>query len=377
MDGQLVRPGRAAVRAVLIGVMLASLLMAAALPGAFGPRACCSRRLRRAQVGRNAAAASCCPPGIRCATCSSASSCGASRRRAVARRRDPRGDPAAAVDRRARRSSSRRPRRGYWPPGRGRAATTDYDIEGGALRRALPAVHHHRARRVDRRDRRDRRRCGRGPSTVVLCLVIAFVETRGAVVAVLRRGRRDMRARDAPLRRSRPPRARRLHVPAPADRRGHHRDGGRRRSAHRRSARAPHGMELAMVLGGPALYVLGENLFRGGITGTASRAASRSSVRSAPARAARRPPQRSAARAIVAASLSDLAIWPTGCASRRRGPHWGCPGATTGVQVPGLPRTPPRRAAEQSRPCLKPARYPAPGEAARQRRRPAAAMPET
>ena len=48
------------------------------------------------------------------------------------------------------------PAAGYWLPGRGRAATTDYDIEGSALRRALPDVHHHRARRVDRGHRSDR-----------------------------------------------------------------------------------------------------------------------------------------------------------------------------------------------------------------------------
>ena len=62
---------------------------------------------------------------------------------------------------------------------------------GRALRRALPAVHHHRARRVDRRDRRDRleprprarqrRRADR-----------RLPRLGGALVALLRRGRRPL-----------------------------------------------------------------------------------------------------------------------------------------------------------------------------------------
>jgi low temperature requirement protein LtrA len=66
-------PGSPAVRAVLTGVMLVSLLMAAALPGAFGAHGMLfAVSYVVLQVGRNVAAAS-----SRCATSSSASSAGA------------------------------------------------------------------------------------------------------------------------------------------------------------------------------------------------------------------------------------------------------------------------------------------------------------
>ena len=46
----------------------------------------------------------------------------------------------------------------FWTPGLGRSTTADWDVEGAAHGRALRALHHHRARRVDPRHRRHVRR---------------------------------------------------------------------------------------------------------------------------------------------------------------------------------------------------------------------------
>ena len=160
-------PDSTAVRLVLIGVMLASLLMAAALPEAFGEHGLLFAGAYVAlQVGpqrrRRAAAAA---RTIRCARCSSASSSGASPRGALwiagaAARRRPRGCCSGS-----RRWPSTSPRR--WsatgPPGRGVSHDRRLRSRGRPLRRALPGVHHHRARRVDRRHRRHRGRRGPRP----------------------------------------------------------------------------------------------------------------------------------------------------------------------------------------------------------------------
>ena len=125
-------PGSPAVRAILTGVMLASLLMAAALPGAFGEHGLLFAASYVAlQVGRNAAAMSLVGRDHRL--------------RDVFKRllawsivsgtlwlagatldTDQRlllWIPALALDLVA-------PVAGYWLPGRGRAVTTDWDIEG-------------------------------------------------------------------------------------------------------------------------------------------------------------------------------------------------------------------------------------------------------
>ena len=74
-------PTSSPVRAVLTAVMLGSLLMAAALPEAFGERALLFAASYVAlQVGRNAAAAGSSIAATACATCSSGSSSGAPRR---------------------------------------------------------------------------------------------------------------------------------------------------------------------------------------------------------------------------------------------------------------------------------------------------------
>ena len=61
-----------------------------------------------------------------------------------------------------------------------------------ALRRALPALHHHRARRVDRRSPERRRRISTLDAARLAAFGLAFLSTRGALVAVLRlRGARS------------------------------------------------------------------------------------------------------------------------------------------------------------------------------------------
>jgi low temperature requirement protein LtrA len=159
------------------------------------------------------------------------------------------------------------PAAGYWLPGRGRAATTDYDIEGGhfaercqlfiiiALGESIVVT-------------------GATASaagltlTVVLCLVVAFIQTAALwwlyFGATAERARATMSACDDPGRLARDAYTY-LHLPIVAgiiatavgnDRliaEPHH---------------ALHGVGLAMMLGGPALFLLGESLFRWRMTGT-------------------------------------------------------------------------------------------------------------
>ena len=208
--------------------MLASLLMAAALPEAFGERALLFAASYVAlQVGRNAAAAWLLHRRHRLrdvferlVVWSAASGvlwlAGATLD----------GDqrlllwiPALALELAA-------PAAGYWLPGRGRAATTDYDIEGGhfaercqmfiiiALGESIVVT--------------GATASAAGlTSTVVLCLVVAFVETAALWWLYFGATAEHARATLSTLRRPRSPRARRLHLPPPADRRGHHRDRGR------------------------------------------------------------------------------------------------------------------------------------------------------
>ena len=213
-------PASPAVRAVLTAVMLASLLMAAALPEAFGEQGLLFAASYVAlQVGRNAAAAWLLTRRHRLrdvferlVVWSAAS--GVLWLAGAALDGDQRlvlWIPALALELAA-------PAAGYWLPGRGRAATTDYDIEGGhfAERCQLFIL------------------IALGESIVVTGATASAAgldidgralprrrvrRDRGAVVAVLRRDGRA-RARHAEhLRRPRSPRPRRLHLPPPADRR--------------------------------------------------------------------------------------------------------------------------------------------------------------
>src|SRR5688500_4587199 len=126
-------PTSSAVRGVLTAVMLASLLMAAALPEAFGERGLLFAASYVAlQVGRNVAAAWLLKRRHRLrdvferlVVWSAAS--GVLWLAGAALDSDQRlmlWIPALALELAA-------PAAGYWLPGRGRAATTDYDIEGG------------------------------------------------------------------------------------------------------------------------------------------------------------------------------------------------------------------------------------------------------
>ena len=126
-------PGSPSIRAVLTGVMLASLLMAAALPEALGDHGLLFAGAYVAlQVGRNVAAALHLPRGDplrdvfeRLVVWSAAS--GALWLAGAALPGEQRlllWVPALALELAA-------PAAGYWLPGRGRGVTTDWDIEGG------------------------------------------------------------------------------------------------------------------------------------------------------------------------------------------------------------------------------------------------------
>jgi low temperature requirement protein LtrA len=256
-------PGSSAVRAVLTAVMLASLLMAAAVPGALaGDGVLFAASYVTLQVGRNAAAALLLPRGHplrdvfeRLVVWSVASGVlwlaggvvDSEQRLAL-------WLPALALELAA-------PAAGYWRPGRGRAATTDYDIEGGhfaercqlfiiiALGESIVVTGATASA------------AGLSPP-VVLCLIIAFVGT--AALSLMYFGATAELARVRMTTCEDPGRLARdaytyLHLPiiagiiATAV-------GNDLLIAH------PHepldGAGLAMVLGGPALYLLGESLFR-------------------------------------------------------------------------------------------------------------------
>jgi low temperature requirement protein LtrA len=256
-------PASPAVRAVLTGVMLASLLMAAALPEALGEHGVLFAASYVAlQVGRNIAAA--------CLLAREHRLRGVFERLVVwsalsgvlwlagaALDGDQRlllWIPALALDLAA-------PVAGYWLPGRGRAATTDWDIEGGhfaercqlfiiiALGESIVVTG---ASAAD----------AGLTSTVVLCLVVAFLETAalwwlyfGALGEYSRSAMSDSEdpgrlARDAYTY---------LHLPIVAG------IIATAVGAHLIIAEPgdpQHGVGLAMVLGGPALYLLGESLFQ-------------------------------------------------------------------------------------------------------------------
>jgi low temperature requirement protein LtrA len=264
-------PRSPAVQAVLTGVMLASLLMAAALPEALGDHGVLfAVSYVTLQVGRNLAAASLLArshplrdvferlvgwSAVSGALWLAGSALEGDRRLLL-------WIPAVALDLAA-------PVAGYWLPRRGRAATTDYDIEGGhfaercqgfiiiALGESIVVTG---ATAAD----------AGLTATVVLCLVIAFLETAALwwlyFGAAAEHSRAAMTASDDPGRLARDAYTY-LHLPivagiiAAAV-------GDDLLIAHPHEAL--HGVGLAMVLGGPALYLLGESLFRWRMTATAN-----------------------------------------------------------------------------------------------------------
>ena len=302
-------PTSPAVRSVLTGVMLASLLMAAALPEAFGEHGLLFAGSYVAlQVGRNTAAALLTRRhrlrGVfeRLVVWSAAS--GALWLAGAALDGDERlalWIPALALELAA-------PAAGYWLPGRGRAVTTDWDIEGGhfaercqlfiiiALGESIVVT--------------GATASSAGlTSTVVLCLVVAFAET--AALWWLYFGLDAEQARiklstcDDPGRLARDAYTY-LHLPIIAGiiaaavgndlliAEPHH---------------ELHGVGLAMMLGGPALFLVGVSLFHWRMTGAPS--VSRLAVAGALVLFVPLGGQVSALAVslIVAAVLSALALW--------------------------------------------------------------------
>ena len=260
-------PSSSAVRGVLTAVMLGSLLMAASLPEAFGDRALLVAGSYVAlQVGRNAAAAWLLKGhrlrGVfeRLVVWSAVS--GVLWLAGAALDSDQRlmlWIPALALELAA-------PAAGYWLPRRGRAATTDYDIEGGhfaercqlfiiiALGESI-VVTGATASEAGL------------TSTVVLCLVVAFAQTAALwwlyFGVTAEHARITLSSYDDPGRLARDAYTY-LHLPivagiiATAV-------GNDLLIAHPDDA--PHAVGAAMILGGPALYLLGESLFRRRMTG--------------------------------------------------------------------------------------------------------------
>jgi low temperature requirement protein LtrA len=260
------------VRAVLVGVMLASLLMAAALPEALAEHGVLFAVSYVAlQVGRNVAGAALLTRGHplrdvfeRLVIWSIAS--GALWLIGATFEGDQRlflWAPALALDLAA-------PAAGYWVPGRrGRSATTDYDVDGGhfaercqgfiiiALGESIVVTGATAA-------------AAGLSATVVLCLGVAFLQTAALwwlyFGAMAERSRLVMSTCEDPGRLARDAYTY-LHVPIV---------GGIIATAVgddlliAEPGRALHGVGLAMVVGGPVLYLLGEGLFRLRVTGAAN-----------------------------------------------------------------------------------------------------------
>jgi low temperature requirement protein LtrA len=261
-------PESPVVRTVLTGVMLASLLMAASLPEALGDYGLLFAASYVAlQVGRNTAAASLLARehplrDVFERLVAWSAFTGVLWLAGAALDGDQRlllWVPALAVDLAA-------PVAGYWLPGRGRAATTDYDIEAGhfaercqlfiiiALGESIVVTGATAAQ-------------AGLTSTVVLCLVVAFLETAALwwlyFGAAGEDARAAMSASDDPGRLARDAYTY-LHLPIVA---GIIATAVGANLLIANPGDPQHGVGLAMVLGGPALYLLGENLFQWRTTG--------------------------------------------------------------------------------------------------------------
>ena len=265
-------PGSPSIRAVLTAVMLASLVMAAALPGAFSEHGLLFAGAYVAlQVGRNTAAALHLRRGVplrdvfeRLVVWSAASGALWLAGGVMAEEQRLLLWGAALVLELA------APAAGYWLPGRGRGVSTDWDIEGGhfaercqlfiiiALGESIVVTG---ATAAD---------AGLG-STVLLCLVVAFAETAAlwAVYfgAMAEDARAEMSTCDDPGRLARDAYTY-GHLPIVA---GIIATAVGQDLLIAHPLDALHGGGLAMVLGGPALFLLGESLFRRRITGTWNR----------------------------------------------------------------------------------------------------------
>ena len=312
-------PRSPAVAALLTGVMLASLIMASALPGAFGAHgALFAAGYVALQVGRNVAATSLLGRDEplrdvfeRLVAWSAASGvlwlAGAA---LPGDRRLLLWIPAVVLDLCA-------PVAGYWLPRRGKTVTTDYDIEGGhfadrcqgfiiiALGESIVVTGATAA-------------SAGLSSTVVLCLGIAFLETAALwwlyFGAVAEHSRRVMSTCEDPGRLARDAYTY-LHAPIVA---------GIVAAAVADDlliagpGRALHGVGLAMMLGGPVLFLVGETLFRLRVTGAAN--AKRLAVAASLVLLVPLGSQLSALAlsATVAALLSALVAWELRTPSRHR-----------------------------------------------------------
>jgi low temperature requirement protein LtrA len=261
-------PASRAVRVVLTAVMLGSLLMAAALPEAFGEHGLLFAASYVAlQVGRNAAAAWLLTRRHRLrdvferlVVWSAAS--GVLWLAGAALDGDERllvWIPALALELAA-------PAAGYWLPGRGRATTTDYDIEGThfaercqvfiiiALGESIVVTGATASQ------------AGLTP-TVVLCLVVAFVEAAALwwlyFGATAEHARVTISTSDDPGRLARDAYTY-AHLPIVA---GIIATAVANNLLIAAPHQAPNGVGVAMILGGPALYLLGESLFGWRMTG--------------------------------------------------------------------------------------------------------------
>ena len=261
-------PSSPLVTTVLTGVMLASLLMAAALPGAFGAHGeLFAASYVALQVGRNAAAVLLLPREHplrdvfqRLLAWSVVS--GALWLVGGILEPDQRlllWMPALALDLLA-------PAAGYWLPGRGRAVTTDYDIEGNhfaercqlfimiALGESIVVTGATAAN-------------AGLTSTEVACLVIAFLETVALwwlyFGAPMERSHAAVTAGDDPGRIARDAYTY-FHLLIIA---GIIATAAGDNLLIAEPHGALHGIGLAIVLGGPALFLLGESLFEWRTTG--------------------------------------------------------------------------------------------------------------
>ena len=255
-------PASPAVRGVLTTVMAGSLLMAAALPEAFGENGWLFAGSYVAlQVGRNAAAMLLLKRRHRLRDIferlvlwSAAS--GVLWLAGAGLDGDQRlvlWIPALALELAA-------PAAGYWLPRRGRAATTDYDIEGGhfaercqlfiiiALGESIVVTGGTASA------------AGLTP-TVVVCLVVAFVQTAALwwlyFGATAEQARITLSTCDDPGRLARDAYTY-LHLPIVA---GIIATAVGTDLLIAEPHRALHGVGLAMILGGPAIFLVGESLF--------------------------------------------------------------------------------------------------------------------
>jgi len=262
-------PGSSAVRGVLTAVMLGSLLMAAALPEAFGEQALLFAASYVAlQVGRNAAAAWLLQRRHRLRDVFErlvvwSAVAGALWLGGAALDGDERlvlWIPALALELAA-------PAAGYWLPGRGRAATSDYDIEGTHFAercRLFIIIALGESIVVTGATASE---AGLSP-IVVLCLVVAFVEA--AALWWLYFGVTSEHARVAISASDDPGRLARdaytyAHLPIVAGIIATAVAGNLLIAAPHQ---APDGIAVAMILGGPALYLVGESLFSWRMTRT-------------------------------------------------------------------------------------------------------------